>query len=251
MAAAVARTRSKKKAAEAAQQLWHEWAEENLAAMAPRAQRERLPQDTKHLLTTTGGSSKLVQEAERMKAMADARLKQCASFWEETPKQRKTSRMKVKAEAQAKIRGVVESQMTHENLRAQLAAAKEEAASTKAAAAQREAALRQQLSMVEERRRQAEARVAVEVEGKEELHHTLALLQHKTMVANERDMEQQRKLKVFGQLEPLFARLQEQFAFGSPDDIIRRFNPNPNPSPSPSPWVRRMTSLTGTTLTLP
>ena len=61
VAAAVARTRSKKKAAEAAQQLWHEWAEENLAAMAPRAQRERLPQDTKHLLTTTGGSSKLVQ----------------------------------------------------------------------------------------------------------------------------------------------------------------------------------------------
>ena len=36
-----------------------------------------------------------------MKAMEDARRKQCASFWEETPKQRKTSRMKVKAEAEA------------------------------------------------------------------------------------------------------------------------------------------------------
>lgn len=64
------------------------------------------------------------------------------------------------------------------------------------AAAQREAALRQELSMVEERRRQAAAALATEVEGREELHRTIALLQQKTLFAHEREIEHQRKLKV-------------------------------------------------------
>jgi hypothetical protein len=64
VAAAVAATRSKKKAAQAAQQLWHEWAAENLAAMGPQAQRARLPADTKLLVASTS-TSKLVQVSPR------------------------------------------------------------------------------------------------------------------------------------------------------------------------------------------
>jgi hypothetical protein len=55
-----------------------------------------------------------------MKALADARLAQCATFWEETPKQKRISRIAVKADAQAKIRGVVSQQMAHENLKAEV-----------------------------------------------------------------------------------------------------------------------------------
>jgi hypothetical protein len=52
-----------------------------------------------------------------------------------------------------------------------------------------------------------------------ELRDTIALLQDKLAAAGDREIEHQRKLKVFARLDPIFSSLAEQFSFDSPDEV--------------------------------
>eukprot|EP00976_Prorocentrum_cordatum_P109080 1194959-Prorocentrum_minimum.AAC.12 len=157
--------RPRKKAAEAAQQLWYEWSAENLENMSKAAQRRRLGPDAQKAIINEADTSRLVklrqrqnpgfrlaqvlidrgfcthgpwtqallsralsvacapplanQQAEKMKEMADARLAQCAEFWQECPKASEKSKTKVIENARKVARNAVTHQLLEEILQAE------------------------------------------------------------------------------------------------------------------------------------
>jgi len=222
--------RPRKKAAEAAQQLWYEWAAESMVnkPLKPRSART---------LRDAQAASRLVQEAERMRAMADARLLQCQTFWDDSastatgttatagsPTSGSKSRCKheLLEGARRLARTAVQRNMQEEGLRAQVGELRTQTDKAAHKHATDLAALAREVETLTERCQLAESALAQRAEQEVELRQTIGLLQQKVLSANEREIEHQRKLCVFTRLEPIFSRLAEQFSFGSPDEVVNR-----------------------------
>lgn len=59
---------------------------------------------------------------------------------------------------------------------------------------------------------------------KDSLQHTVGMLRHKIAKVGERQIENERRLKIYANLEPVFEELTSVFKFDSAEDIINRLN---------------------------
>ena len=71
--------------------------------------------------------------------------------------------------------------------------------------------------------REVEARFQDEKADKQSLLYNIHLLRKRLQLLTAREIENQRQLRTFTKLQPLFKTLQEKFNFGSAEEVVQRF----------------------------
>jgi len=188
--------------------------------------RSRLGPDAKQAVMHEASTARLVKEAEKMKTLADARLAQCSKFWAESPAPRSAgNRNRLREDVEdmrARARAAVQKEQSAEVLRKEMEDMRELQGEKERTHQAKIKGLMREVETLKQRCAEAEVNAEEHEESKMELKETIGLLQQKVLTANEREIEHQRKLRVFTRLEPIFSSLAESFNFESPDEVVNR-----------------------------